>query len=205
MKTPVWNNTCTSMFIAALFAIARYGSDLSAISGWIDKEGVKYVCVYNGILLLFSHQVMSGPATPWIAARHASLSYTISWNLLKLTSIELMMSSNRLILCCPHLLPSIVPCMRVFSKESVLCIGWPKCWNLASASVLPMNIQGWFPLGLTGLISLPSKGLSRVFASTTIWKHLFFVTQPSVGPTFTSIHKYLQNHRFHYTDLCRQS
>ena len=75
----------------------------------------------------------------------------------------------------------------------------------ASASVLPMNIQGWFPLGLTGLISLPSKGLSRVFANTTILKHLFFGTQPSLGPTFTSVHNYRENHRFHYMDLSRQS
>ena len=50
----------------------------------------------------------------------------------------------------------------------------------ASASVLPMTIQGWFPLGLTGLISLQSKGLSRVFSNTTVWKHQFFGTQPSL-------------------------
>ena len=55
----------------------------------------------------------------------------------------------------------------------------------SSASVLPMNIQGWFPLGLTGLISLLSKGLSRVFFSTTIWKHQFFSAQPSLCPTLT--------------------
>ena len=57
----------------------------------------------------------------------------------------------------------------------------------ASASVLLMNIQGWFPLGLTGLISLLSKGLSRVFASTTVWKHQFFDAQPSYDPTLTSV------------------
>ena len=149
---------------------------------------------------------MSDPATPWTAARQASLSFTISWNLLKLTSIELMMPSNHLMLCCPHLLlPSIVPSMRVFSKESVLCIGWPKCWNLASASVLPMNIQGWFPLGLTGLISLPSKGLSRVFSSTTVQKHQCFGDQSSYGPTLTSILDYWKNRSFDYMDLCQQS
>ena len=60
----------------------------------------------------------------------------------------------------------------------------------ALASVLPVNIQGWFPLGLTGLISLQSKGLSRVFSSTMVQKHQFFGAQPSYGPTLTSIHDY---------------
>ena len=86
------------------------------------------------------------------------------------------MPSNHLIFCCPLLLlPSIFPSIRVFSNKSVLHVRWPK--YSASASVLPMNIQGWFPLGLTGLI-LQSKGLSRVFSSTTIQKHQFFGTQP---------------------------
>ena len=75
----------------------------------------------------------------------------------------------------------------------------------ASASVLPANIQGWFPLGLTGLISLLFKGLARVFSSTTIWKHQFSTTQPSYGPILTSIHNYWKNHSFDYMDLCRQS
>ena len=64
------------------------------------------------------------------------------------------------------LLPSIFPITRGFSSESVLPIRWSKYWNLSSASVLPMNIQDWFPLGLSGLTSLHSKGLSRVFSST---------------------------------------
>ena len=66
-------------------------------------------------------------------------------------------------------------------------------------------IQGWFPLGLTCLISLKSKGLSSVFSSTTIWKHQFFVTQPFFGPTITSIHDYWKNHSFDYMDFCQQS
>ena len=69
----------------------------------------------------------------------------------------------------------------------------------ALASVLPMNIQGWFPLGLTGLIYLLSKGLSRIFSNTTVWKHQFFSTQQS------SIHDYWENHSFDYTDICWQS
>ena len=91
--------------------------------------------------------------TPWTAA-----CFTISQSLLKLTSIESVMPSNYLILCHPLLLlPSIFPRIRVFSSESVLHIRWPKFG--ASASVLPMNIQDWFPLGLTGLTFLQSKGL----------------------------------------------
>ena len=74
----------------------------------------------------------------------------------------------------------------------------------ASASVLSMNIQDWFPLGLTGLI-LQSKVLSRVFFNTTVQKHQFFGAQPSYGPTLTSIHDYWKNHSLDYTNLCWQS
>ena len=96
----------------------------------------------------------------------------------KLMSIELVLLSNHLILCHPlPLLLSIFPSIIVFSSEYALCISGQSIE--ASASILPMSIQGWFPLGLTGLISLPSKGLSRVFSKTTIGKHLFFSTQPS--------------------------
>ena len=205
--------------------------------------------------------------TPWTAAHQASLSFTISWNLHELMSIESVMPSNHLIFCHPFLLLlSILPRIRVFSNKSVLRIRWPKYWSfsfnnspcdesiqfshsvvsdslwsrglqharllcpsptpgacsnscplrrwchptisscvvpfsshlqsfpasgsfqmsqffascgqsigaLASASVLPVNIQDWFPLGWTGRISLQSKGLSRVFSNTTVQKHQFF-------------------------------
>ena len=119
-------------------------------------------------------------ATPWMAARQASLSITNSQSLLKLMSIELMMPSNCLILCHPLLLlPSILPSIRVFSSESALRIRWPKDWSFASTSVLPKNIQDWSPLGCTSWISLQSKGLSRVFSNTTVQKHQFFGAQPS--------------------------
>ena len=78
-------------------------------------------------------------ATPWIAARQASLSITNSWSLLKLVSIKLVMPSNNLILSRPILLlPSIFPSIRVFSNESVLCIRWPKYWSF-SFSISPSN------------------------------------------------------------------
>ena len=101
--------------------------------------------------------------TPRTVACQASLSFTISQSLLKLMSIELVMPSNHLILCHPLLLlPSNFPSIRVFSNELVLPVRWPKFWISTSASVLPMNIQGWFPLRLTGLISLQSKGLENL-------------------------------------------
>ena len=106
-------------------------------------------------------------------------SLTISWNLLRFMSIELVMLSNNLIFCCFLLLfHSIFPSIRVFSNVSALCNTWPNIGTSASASVLPMNIQGWFPSGLTGLISLESKGLSRAFSRTEIQKHQFFSIQP---------------------------
>ena len=118
----------------------------------------------------FNRSVVSDSETPWTAARQASLSITNSQSLLKLMSIELVMPSNHLILCHPLLLPpSVFPSIRVFSTESVLHIRWPKYWSFSfSASVLPANIQDCLPLGLTGLISLESKGLSRVFSNTTV-------------------------------------
>ena len=120
-------------------------------------------------------------ATPWTAAHQASLSITNSQSLLKLMSIESVMPTKHLILCCPLLfLPSIFPSIRVFSSESIFHLRWPKYWSFFSVSVLPMNIQDWFPLRLTGLISLLSKGLSRVFSNTTVQKHQFFGTQLSL-------------------------
>ena len=128
---------------------------------------------------------------PWTAARQASLSFTISRSLLKLTSIELVMPSNHLILCHPRLfLPSIFPSIRVFSNESACHIRWQKYWSFSfSISPPPMNIQDWFSSGLTGLISSLSKGLSRVFSNTTVQKHQFGA-QPSLWSN-SHIHTWL--------------
>ena len=102
-------------------------------------------------------------------------------NLLKVMSIMSVMPSNHLFLCHPLLLPpSIFASIRVFSNESILHILGVGVGVSASASVLPMNIQDWFPLGLTGWISLQSKRLSRVFSNTTVQKHQFFGTQLSL-------------------------
>ena len=124
----------------------------------------------------FSRSVVSDSfVTPWTAARQASLPIINSRSLPKLMSIESVMPSNNLILCHPLLLlPSIFPSIRVFSNESVLCIGWPKYWTF-SFSISPSNeYSGLISFRLTGRISLLSKGLSRVFSITTVQKHQFF-------------------------------
>ena len=91
-----------------------------------------------------------------------------------------------------HLLPSVFPNIRVFSNESVLHIRWPKYWSSASTSVLPMNIQDWFPLGWPGWVSLLSKRLSRVFTNTRV--QFFGINSLALSfiysPTLTSIHGY---------------
>jgi len=114
-------------------------------------------------------------ATPWTAARQASLSITNSRSLLKLMSIESVMPSNHLILC--HLLvllPSIFPSIRVSPVSQFFTSRGQTTGVSISASVFPKNIQDWFPLGWTGWTSLQSKGLSRVFSNTTVQKHQFF-------------------------------
>ena len=131
------------------------------------------------------------------ASRQASLSFTSSWNLLKLMSIESVMPSNHLFLCDPLLLlSSIFPSIRAFPRSQFFASGGQSTGVSASASFLPINIQDWFPLGLTGLISLLSKGLSRVsptpqFKSISSWTLSFLY-----GPTLTSILDYWKNHNF---------
>ena len=141
-------------------------------------------------LVQFSHSVVSRSLQPHGLqhARLPCLPITKSQSLLKLMSIESVMPSNQLILHHPLLfLPSIFPSIRVFSNESALFIRWPSIGVSASASALPMNIQGWLPLGLTGLISLLSKVLSRVFSSITIQNNQFFDTQPSLWSSSSHI------------------
>ena len=120
------------------------------------------------------------PCNQWTAAICAPLSYTTSWSLPRFGSIALAVLSNHLILC--HslcLLPSIFPSTRVFffSIESALGIRWPKYWGFSFNISPSMNIQGGFPLGLTGLISLLSKGLSQEFSYTLF---VFFFPWTSV-------------------------
>ena len=108
------------------------------------------------------------------------LSFTISQSLLKLMSTELVMPSKHLVLCCPLFswLQSF-PALGSFLMSHFFASGVQSIGALASASIPPMNSQDWFPLGLTGWISLQSKGLSRLFSNTTVQKHQLFSTQLS--------------------------
>ena len=135
----------------------------------------------NNLLLLFSCSVMSDSETLWTAKRQASLSFTISWSLLKLMSIESLIPSNHLILCRPLLLlPCIFPSIRVFSSELALHIRWPKWWSF-SFSISPSNEYSelisfrinWFDL-------LAVQGILRSLLQYHSSKASFFGTQPSL-------------------------
>ena len=125
--------------------------------------------------------IQSRPTLRSHGLQHARLPFPSPYprSLFKLMSIESVMPSNHLILCCLLLLlPSIFPSIRVFPNESVLHIRWPKYWSFSFSISPSSKIQDWSPLGWTGWISLQSKGLPRVFSNTTVQKHQFFGTQP---------------------------
>ena len=141
--------------------------------------------------------------TPWTAARQASLSITNSQSLLKLMSIESAMPFNHLILCRPLLLPSILPSIRVFSNESVLCIRWPKYWSF-SLSISPSNEYSGlisFRIGWLDLLAVQGtlRSLLQYYSlkSSILWHSTFFMVQLSI-----SIHDYWKNHSFDYMNLC---
>ena len=142
-------------------------------------------------------------ATPKTITHQGFLFFTISWSLHKLMSIESVMTFNHLILCCP-----LSACPQSLLASVCFPMSWlfaSVCQSIrasASASVLPMNSQGWFLLELTGLIFLLSKGLSTVFSNTTVWKHQFFDSQPFIWLNSYTIHDYWKNHSFGYMDLC---
>ena len=148
-----------------------------------------------GIVDLFSSaQLLSCVwlfVTPWTAARQASLSITNSWSLLKLMSIESVIPSNNLTLCRPLLLQhSIFPNIRTFQMSQFFASGGQSIGVSASASILPMNVQDWFPLVLTDLIFWQSKRLSRVlqhhsWKASILWCSAFFMVQLS-HPSMTT-------------------
>ena len=110
-------------------------------------------------------------ATPWITAHQASLSIINSWSSPKLMCIESVMPSSHLIICCPlFLLPPIPPSTRVFSYESAVHMRWPKYWSF-SFNISPSNeYPGLISFRMDWLVSLQSKGLSKVFSNTTVRK-----------------------------------
>ena len=153
---------------------------------------------------VISHQIRSDQllsrvrrfVTPWIEARQASLSITNSWSSLKLTSIESVMPSSHLILCCPLLLlPPIPPSIRVFSNESTLHIRWPKYWNfsfsMSSSNEHPGLIS--FRMDSLDLLAVQEilKSLLQHHSSKALRKHQFFSVQLSSQPN-SHIHTWPQ-------------
>ena len=152
------------------------------------------------MLVQFSLPVCPTLAIPWTAAHQASLSIANSWSLLKLMSIELLMPST--------ISSSVAPfssCLQFFQASRPFLMSQPfasggQSIGTSASSVLSMNIQDWFPLGLTGLISLKSKVFSRVFSNTTVQEQQFLALSFLHGPALTSIHDHWKNHSFDYTD-----
>ena len=130
-------------------------------------------------------------ATPWIAVYQVSLSSTISWSLCKLMPIELVMPSNYLVLCHPFSsCPQSFQASGSFQMSHLFLLDSQSIGASALTSALPMNIQGWFSLRMTGLISLQSKEFLRVFSNTIVGKHQFFGTQTSLWSN-SQIHTWL--------------
>ena len=151
---------------------------LLCMVNWRMREKNVYVFIFSSVQLL-SHVWLF--ATPWTAAHQASLSITNSRSLPKLMSIELVMPSNHLILCCPFLLlPSIFASIKVFANESALCISWPKYWSF-SFNISPSSEHpGLISFRMDWLDLLAIQGLSRVFSNSTVQKHQFFSAQLSL-------------------------
>ena len=152
------------------------------MTGRTEKNNVRFAVVQ----LLSLVQLF---ATPWTAVHQASMSTNNSQSLFKLISIESVMPSNHLIFCHPLLfLPSIFPSIKWEGSFQGL-FQWVSSSHQVAKLLefqhqhLPMNNQDWIPLGLTGWISLQSKGLSRVFSNTTVQKHQFFSAQLSLWST----------------------
>ena len=157
----------------------------------------------------------SAPSGVWQRVRHpwqsgvawqASLPFTISQSLPKSVSIASVMPSSHFILWCHLLLlPLFFPSIGDFSNESSFISDDQNTGASASASVLLRSIQSWFPLRLTDLIFLLSKGLSAVFSSTTVQRHQFFGILPSDCPALISVCDQWEEHILDYTDICQQN
>ena len=190
-------------------------SDFSLLFGqnwiiWPLLTGITSIYLMHACVLShfssvqFSHSVVSDFAIPWIAAYQASLSITNSQSLLKLMSINSVMTSNHLILCRPLLvLPSIFPSSRVFSRESVLHIRWPKYWSFSFSISHSNEYLGLISFRINWFDFLAVQGtlkslLQHHSSKASVLQHsTFFMVQLS--------HDYWKNHSFDQMDLCWQS
>ena len=153
---------------------------------WLQECGTWSQATWVSILVVVV-QLLSRVwlfVTPWTTAHQAPVSSAVSQSLLKFTSLSQW--------CYLTISSSAAPfsfCFQSFPASESFPTSWtfasgdPSIGASSSTSVLPMNVQGCFPLGLTGLIPLKSKGLSRVFSNTTFQKHQFFGSQPSLWST----------------------
>jgi len=133
---------------------------------------------------------MPNSETLWTVTHQVPLFSTVS-EFAQVMSTELVMLSNHVILCCPLLLlPSTFPNIRVFSNKSALLIRWPKYWSFSFSISPSSEYQGWFPLGVTGLISLLSKELKKVFSNTTIQNTSIFQFSAFFMSNLTYIYHY---------------
>ena len=174
---------------AYVWFMLMYGKNQHAIVKQLSSNLKKFSSVQS-----LSHVQFF--VTPWAAAHQASLSISNSWILLKHMSIESVMSSNHLILCHPLLLPpSILPSIKVFQMSQFFTSGGQSIGVLASASVLPVNIQDWFPDRLVGSPCCPRD--SQESSLTPQFKSISSsVLSLLYGPTLTFIHDYWKNHSF---------
>ena len=160
----------------------------------------------NKYLLLFSHQVVSNSLWPHglqydtLPCPSPSPGVCPTSRSLHRWCRPAISSSNTLFFC-----PSSFPASETFPISHLFSSGSQNTGASALASVLPMSIQGWSPLRLTGLIFFLSKGLSGVFSRTTVQRQQFFGLLPSLCSSFTTVHDHCEDHTFDYMDLCRQS
>ena len=186
-----WELACLRLLLfICLYNIALYDPDLIAKEAWKCSlyAQEKHVAWRTTNVFVQSLSWVQHFLTPWTVAHQASLSLTMSWNLSKFMSIELVMLFNQLIFCCPLFLPLIFLSIMIFFSAATVCIWRQSIGASASASVLPMSslVQGSFSLGFTCLISFLSKWLSRAFTSNKILSINFSVLSDFYGPNLKS-------------------
>ena len=179
MKTLIWKCFCSSMFVVTSFTTAKTWKQ----SKWLEvDEWIKKMwCIYLQLNSQFSSIQSISPVwhfvTPWTAACQASLSITNCWSSPKSLSIESVMPSNHLILCCLlPLLPSIFPSIRVFSNESALPIRSSKYWSFSFNIRLSNEYSRLISFRIDWFDLLAVQGTLKSLSSTTVQKHHFFGT-----------------------------
>ena len=180
LKWYIFQGLMIISFLSKIITTVFYFLAYEVLTAITTLAGIKMhtLNVWFSSVQLLSHVPLF--ATPWIAARQASLSITSSRSSPKIMSIESVMPSSHLILCrLLLLLPPTLPGSETFPMSQLFAWDGQSIGVSALASFLPKNTHGWSPLGWTGWISLQSKGLSRVFSNTTVQKHQFFGAQPS--------------------------